>query len=177
MLRFGKEFEGNVALPQHPAGNFRIRRNSATPFSIVELSFTRGGTKCITTAHATCVSKPELQVMNQTHEQLCVLQELSCRRRAVRIPNPVEVRFQLEQRTVKAIIRDTSIDETARSGFVGIGVLHQDFLPLDQPIVCQTESQTEAVPELADVTLRWTRHFGRDGYLSGGLMVPRSEDT
>ncbi|APZ94604.1 hypothetical protein Fuma_04236 [Fuerstiella marisgermanici] len=95
----------------------------------------------------------------------------------MRIPNPVEVIFQFEEQTVKAIIRDTSIDETARSGFVGIGVLHQDFLPLDQPIVCRTKSHTEAVPELTDVTLRWTRHFGCDGYLSGGLMVPRSEDT
>jgi hypothetical protein len=114
--------------------------------------------------------------MSKAQQQACVIQELSCRRRAPRIPNPVDVHFLVEGQSVAAIIRDTSVDETANSGFVGIGILHKDFLPLDQPIICRADSQTDAVPEHSSVTLRWTRHFGCDGYLSGGVMTPRSTD-
>lgn len=94
-----------------------------------------------------------------------------CRRRAPRIPLPIEVELTTDDRTVKAIIRDASLDEGLAEGSLGIGLLHRDALPVHQPIPCRTLTYTRLLSEESTVTLVWSRSFGTDGYLSGGRMV------
>lgn len=101
-------------------------------------------------------------------------QEEACRRRAARIPMPIEVQFIMNGREVAAIIRDVSVNESAHEKVIGVGVLHGDFLPLDESISCRIDSSSETLPEESQITLMWTRHFGSHGYLSGGRMTPVS---
>jgi hypothetical protein len=110
--------------------------------------------------------------MRKTQHQYCTPQDVTCRRRATRIPMPVEVQFIMDGREVAAIIRDVSFNESGSLKIIGIGVLHHDFLPLDVPMSCRTDSDPEALPVKSNVTLMWTRHFGSQGYLSGGRMIP-----
>ena len=94
-----------------------------------------------------------------------------CRRAAIRIPMPFELQLTVKQRTVDAIIRDVSPDNEKPRGFIGIGLLHADPLPLHTPLPCVCLSRTTVLSRHSEVTLVWTRHFGADGYLSGGKMV------
>lgn len=115
--------------------------------------------------------------MRENQTQSVTLQNLTCRRGAPRISMPVEVQFTTGGRRVTAIIRDVSLNGAATAEVIGIGILHKDFLPLDEPLLCQTDSEIESLPKESEVTLMWTRHFGSHGYLSGGRLAGRSVDT
>ena len=112
--------------------------------------------------------------MPNNQSQTDELQEVECRRRARRLPLPVEVTFETGDRIVAAMIRDVAIDNP---DFIGIGILHRDLLPLDERLSCCTSSDTETLPAQSNVVLTWTRHYGNHGYLSGGRMVPLSAST
>lgn len=101
------------------------------------------------------------------------LQELVCRRRAHRFPLPLEVDLTLPDRSIPAMIRDASLPngDNDDADFIGIGILHDVPLPLDEGLPCRLRSESNLIPEDSKVTLLWTRHFGRDGFLSGGRML------
>ena len=98
-------------------------------------------------------------------------QSVACRRGARRIAMPVEVKLETTGRIVSAVIRDVSFSEEPGLTYVGIGIHHNEAVPLDLPIGCRLVSQTSALPQKSHVTLMWTRRFGDDGFLSGGRMV------
>jgi hypothetical protein len=95
-----------------------------------------------------------------------------CRRHAMRIPLPFEIQLSTDGRTVNAIIRDVSIEYEEEDGFIGVALLHDETLPLNTPMHCRCLSETRLLSTESMVTLVWTRHFGADGSLSGGKMVP-----
>lgn len=99
------------------------------------------------------------------------LKGMLCRRRAERMPLPVEVMFTRNGLTVMAVIRDRSCDRELPGGSLGIGILHNESLPLDVGLTCQTVTPTKLLPSRSVVTLIWTRHFGMEGFLSGGRMT------
>lgn len=94
-----------------------------------------------------------------------------CRRRARRTTLPVEVELSKDGLTVSAMIRDVSLSDEADSPFIGIGLFHNDELPLDETLNCRTVSLSELLPIESTVSLMWTRHFGQEGYLSGGKLA------
>ena len=96
---------------------------------------------------------------------------LSCRRRATRISMPVEIELDAAGQKVSAVVRDVSSVDTLGPHVLGIGMHHNEALPLDVSIVCRLVSETEAIPKESRVTLMWTRRFGVDGFLSGGRLV------
>ena len=96
---------------------------------------------------------------------------LSCRRRATRIAMPVEIELDAAGQKVSAVVRDVSSVDTLGPHVLGIGMHHNEALPLDVSIVCRLVSETEAIPKESRVTLMWTRRFGVDGFLSGGRLV------
>jgi len=98
------------------------------------------------------------------------LEETLCRRRAGRITLPVEVELWNGNLTIMAVIRDVSFSEEENSSIIGIGLFHNDELPLDETINCRTVSHSELLPVESTISLLWTRHFGNDGFLSGGRM-------
>lgn len=93
-----------------------------------------------------------------------------CRRRAVRIPLPLELQLSTEDGLVKAILRDVSLDEEAPDGSMGLGLFHKDHLPLQKHMHCLRLSATRLLFRQFSVTLYWTRQFGEDGYISGGRL-------
>lgn len=98
--------------------------------------------------------------------------DLSCRRRNGRIPLPVEVRITLHGQTIKATIRDASLDDDPVDG-IGIGLLHDEVLPVGELLRCQVTCGSELLGREFEFVLFWTRCFGGDGCLSGGrIMVP-----
>lgn len=99
-------------------------------------------------------------------------QEMLCRRRAERVPLPYEVQLTADGRTVRAVIRDASLDEAKEWGSIGISLLHGECLPLRQDLLCRVMSETRILQNQSVVTLMWTRSFGTDGFLSGGRMAP-----
>lgn len=115
--------------------------------------------------------------MRETQHQTETLRDQACRRRALRTPVPVEILFTIAGQKVPASVRNASVDETAHTGAIGIGIHHHDVLPLDTPLNCRTNSESKTLPEESDVTLVWTRHFGSSGYLSGGRMIRRPDES
>jgi len=101
--------------------------------------------------------------------------ENECRRRAPRIPFPAELKLTVGERTVDAIIRDLSPATEEEAGFIGIGLLHQEPLPLQTEIACECLTRSSVLSRRSTVLLTWSRHFGADGYLSGGMMVRQPE--
>ena len=99
------------------------------------------------------------------------LESMLCRRRARRTTMPVEVELTRDGLTVSAVIRDVSLSDDGDSAFIGIGLFHNDALPLDESMSCRTVSPSELLPIESTVTLMWTRHFGQEGFLSGGRMA------
>jgi hypothetical protein len=95
----------------------------------------------------------------------------NCRRRVPRIPLPCELELTIGDRRVHAMIRDVSIGGESTLGFIGIGLLHTEALPLQTEIHCHCKTKTSLIHQYSTVTLVWSRHFGADGYLSGGRMV------
>jgi hypothetical protein len=106
------------------------------------------------------------------------LEAMLCRRRARRTTLPVEVEFTRDSLTVSAVIRDVSLNDDGDSASIGIGLFHNDALPLDENMSCRTVSPSEQLPVESTVILMWTRHFGGDGFLSGGRMTknPSADD-
>jgi hypothetical protein len=94
-----------------------------------------------------------------------------CRRSVQRTALPVEVELWKGNLIVVAIIRDVSISNDEDSPFIGIGLFHNDALPLDETINCRTVLPSEFLPVESTISLMWTRHFGSDGFLSGGRMA------
>ena len=94
-----------------------------------------------------------------------------CRRSVQRTALPVEVELWKGNLIVVAIIRDVSVSNEEDSPFIGIGLFHNDALPLDETINCRTVLPSELLPVESTISLMWTRHFGRDGFLSGGRMA------
>ena len=94
-----------------------------------------------------------------------------CRRSVRRTALPVEVELWKGNLIVEAIIRDVSVSNEEDSPFIGIGLFHNDALPLDETINCRTISPSVLLPAESTISLMWTRHFGRDGFLSGGRMA------
>jgi hypothetical protein len=103
-------------------------------------------------------------------------QEQKCRRRADRHPLPVELQLQTANGDVTAIIRDVSLEHKEVSGFIAIGILHNDPLPLHETLKCRTDSITDVLQKESHLTLMWTRDFGTDGYLSGGKLFETGAD-
>lgn len=103
-------------------------------------------------------------------------QDQRCRRRAHRHPLPVELQLQTANGDVTAIIRDVSFEHKEVSGFIAIGILHNDPLPLHETLKCRTDSRTDVLQAESHVTLMWTRDFGTDGYLSGGKLFETNAD-
>ena len=68
-------------------------------------------------------------------------EDLQCRRRAPRIPMPIEVELTANDRAVRAIIRDISLEENPRHTNIGISLLHNHWLPLNQILHCQLLSE------------------------------------
>ena len=99
------------------------------------------------------------------------LEATLCRRRTRRTILAVEVELSKDGVTVSAIIRDASLNSEADSPFIGIGLFHNHELPLDATLICRTVSPSELLPIDSTVSLMWTRHFGQDGFLSGGKMA------
>ena len=99
------------------------------------------------------------------------LEAMLCRRRARRTSMPVEVELTRDGLTVSAVIRDVSLSDDGDSAFIGIGLFHNDALPLNETMSCRTVSPSEVLPVESTVTLMWTRRFGGDGFLSGGRMA------
>ena len=99
------------------------------------------------------------------------LEAMLCRRRTRRTTLAVEVELSKDGLTVSAMIRDASFDNEGDSPFIGIGLFHNDELPLDETLSCRTVSPSELLPIESTVSLMWTRHFGQDGFLSGGKMA------
>lgn len=97
--------------------------------------------------------------------------KVTCRRRAVRIPLPLELQLATEDGAVKAILRDVCLDDPAEDGSMGIGLFHKDALPLQQTMHCLRLSNTRLLFAEFDVTLFWTRSFGDDGHISGGRLT------
>jgi hypothetical protein len=83
----------------------------------------------------------------------------------------VELELTRDGLTVSAVIRDVSLGDDEDSAFIGIGLFHNDTLPLDETVSCRTVSPSEVLPVESTVTLMWTRRFGSDGFLSGGRMA------
>jgi len=93
-----------------------------------------------------------------------------CRRRDRRIPLSVEVELSKDGLTLAAVIRDVSFSDEQDSPLIGIGLFHNDALPLDETLHCRTISPSELLPIESTISLMWTCHFGSDGFLSGGRM-------
>jgi len=100
-----------------------------------------------------------------------ILETTLCRRRTRRTTLAVEVELSKDGLTVSAMIRDASLNNEGDSPFIGIGLFHNDELPLDETLSCRTVSPSELLPIESTVSLMWTRHFGQDGFLSGGKMA------
>lgn len=96
-----------------------------------------------------------------------------CRRRAPRFPLPLEVELTRAGQPVTAILRDASVDEHLADGAVGVGLLHNEELPLHEPLPCQPVLPCDLFGDQARLTLAWTRSFGTDGFLSGGQLECR----
>ena len=103
-------------------------------------------------------------------------QDQKCRRRSHRHPLPVELQLQTASGNVTAIIRDVSLEHKEVSGFIAIGILHNNPLPLHETLKCRTDSRTEVLQKESHVTLMWTSDFGADGYLSGGKLFETDAD-
>lgn len=97
-------------------------------------------------------------------------EDLQCRRRAPRIPMPLEVELTADDRAVRAIIRDISLEENTQHTSIGVSLLHNQWLPLNQVIHCELLSEFSLLGRRSECTLTWTRDFGIDGYLSGGRL-------
>lgn len=98
-------------------------------------------------------------------------ESMLCRRRVRRTTLPVDVELTRNGLTVSAVIRDVALSEADEDVIIGIGLFHNDSLPLDETMSCRTVSTSELLPIESTVCLMWTRHFGRDGFLSGGRMA------
>lgn len=109
--------------------------------------------------------------MNKSPKRHNTLEAMLCRRRERRTTLSVEVELSTGNTTVAAVIRDVSVSDAEDSLFIGIGLFHNDALPLDENINCRTISQSDVLPIESTVSLMWTRHFGSDGFLSGGRMA------
>jgi hypothetical protein len=105
--------------------------------------------------------------------EISISQEAT-RRRARRKSHPVDVEFRLNDLTVTAVIRDVSDADEQDPSYIGIGVFHNDPLPLDEILSCLTVTKSKLLPEESTVLLIWTRRFGSDGFLSGGRMRQRA---
>ncbi|MEZ6060408.1 MAG: PilZ domain-containing protein [Planctomycetaceae bacterium] len=92
------------------------------------------------------------------------------RRSAERVPYPAELEIHVGHRTVEGIVRDISIDRSIRPHRMGIAVLHHSPLPVGSPVLCLTRRPCQHFPEQFEVTFKWCRRFGDDGYVSGGLV-------
>jgi hypothetical protein len=84
---------------------------------------------------------------------------------------PVEVQLTMNDRAIKAIIRDVSLEENPQDTRIGISLLHNNWLPLNQVFRCRTLSESSLLPSESKCTLTWTLDFGTDGYLSGGWLA------
>ncbi len=102
-------------------------------------------------------------------------QDERCRRRALRFPLPLEVELHHRGQIVRAIIRDASIDDNLQDGMFGVGLLHDDKLPLHEPLHCRTVTDCQLLSADARLTLTWSRSFGTDGFLSGGRILCDAE--
>lgn len=111
--------------------------------------------------------------MTQQHHETAVQSEQHCRRRADRIPIPIEISLIRGERHVSAVIRDISFDSTDAVYPTGVGILHSESLPLHESIVCLTSPQCRSMPRQAEVELLWTRPLGSTGFLSGGQLYPQ----
>ncbi len=109
---------------------------------------------------------PELQLTGIVKQAPC-----GCRRHAERIPYPVDAEFHVGHRILTGVVRDISIDRSRRPERIGIAVLHYNELPTGHPVLCLLSQATERLPQQFDVVFRWTRRFGDNGYLSGGLLI------
>jgi hypothetical protein len=98
-------------------------------------------------------------------------EDLQCRRRASRIPMPLEVQLTTNDRAVRAIIRDISLEEDPQRMSIGVSLLHNHWLPLNQVLHFQLLSDSSLLFSKSECTLTWTRDFGIDGYLSGGRLM------
>lgn len=98
----------------------------------------------------------------------------ACRRTAVREPLPIEASVFVGDQEVSAVIRDVSINPDPSPLPFGIGILHQQPLPLEQPVRCRLAASSETLPEDFMITLVWTRKFGERRYLSGGHLSVNS---
>ncbi len=99
------------------------------------------------------------------------LESMLCRRRARRTTMPVEVELTRDGLTVSAVIRDVSLSDDGDTTFTGIGLFHNDALPLDETMSCHAVLPSEVLPVESTVILMWTRRFGQEGFLSGGRMA------
>ena len=99
------------------------------------------------------------------------LQDTSCRRRACRIPLPVELQFTTSHGVVRAALRDVCLEDGPHQEVVGFGLFHKDYLPLNQLLHCVRLSETNLLDPEFEITLLWTRDFGPDGFLSGGQIT------
>ena len=109
--------------------------------------------------------------MSQLDRNNHVEQDQTCRRQAQRIPIPVEVELTTEDGRTTAVVRDATLGDNQEAGFIGVGILHRNLLPLDEPLACETRTTSYLLPKHSNIILMWTRHFGSDGYLSGGRMM------
>ena len=108
--------------------------------------------------------------MGDLPERHSTQKTMLCRRRDCRIPLSVEVELSKDGLIVAAVIRDASFSDEQDSPLIGIGLFHNDALPLDETLHCRTVSQSELLPHESTISLMWTCHFGSDGFLSGGRM-------
>ena len=97
-------------------------------------------------------------------------QDQPSRRQARRIPIPVDVELTTAEGKTTAVVRDATLGNNQETGFIGVGILHRNLLPLDEPVACETLTTSYLLPKHSNIILMWTRHFGSDGYLSGGRM-------
>ena len=113
--------------------------------------------------------------MSDSHSVDSAQHDTACRRRADRKALPIEIEIETESGTMPAIVRDVSFATNDESTAVGIAVLHHSRLRSDERIECRVPAATQHLPQTFQLELKWSRRFGPEGYLSGGLIFGGSQ--
>jgi hypothetical protein len=85
-------------------------------------------------------------------------QDQLCRRSGRREPLPIELKLVTSNGDVTAIIRDASLEAKEESGFVAIGILHNEPLPMHETLRCRI-GPGRCVSEVQDGQVRRSVSF------------------
>lgn len=108
--------------------------------------------------------------MPDSHSSKSTQQQTDCRRRSERKALPIEMEIETESGTTPAIVRDVSFDTSPEPIAVGIAFLHQGELKSGQRVDCRVLGSTEYLPREFQFEVKWSRRFGTEGFLSGGVI-------